>query len=64
VRFQLFDILRDEYQRSHDERTVIITPDQSENEETRIVENEKDVTARTMESIRNISGHFSARSQD
>lgn len=43
--FQLVDILWDvdQYEGNHDEQTVIITPDQSENEEIRMVDVEKDV---------------------
>jgi hypothetical protein len=41
---------------------VIITPDQSENEEIRMEEDEKDVEDRTTESIRKISDHFSPKS--
>lgn len=43
---------------------MINTSDQSENEEMRMEEDENAVEDRTTESIRKISDHFSARSQD
>ena len=50
---------RDDY-----ERNVGLTPDQSANDEMRMVAKEKDVVERTTESMKKISDHFSTKSQD